>query len=66
MIKLPLFSIRGDNGPGITVDLIEGQDIYLTFERQVDTDTEEYRSLTPDEARALAAMLVHFADEAER
>lgn len=66
MVKLPLFSIHGDNGPGVTVDLVDGGDIYLTFERETETDTDEYRSLTPDEARALAAMLVHFASEARR
>ena len=66
MIKLPLVSIRRDNGPGITVDLIEGHDIYLTFEAETHAVTDEYRLLVPGEARALAAMLVHFADEAER
>lgn len=66
MIKLPLYNIRGDNGPGITVDLIEGRDIYLDFEPETADDTQVHRTLIPDEARALAAILVHFADEAER
>lgn len=33
---------------------------------QLEREREVYRDLLPDEARALAAMLAHYADEAER
>ena len=61
MIKLPLYSIRGDSGPGITVDQVDRSDIYLEFEAERLQDVPVHRSLTADEARALAAILVHFA-----
>jgi hypothetical protein len=65
VIRLPLESLHGDNGPGISVDAPEG-DIYLTFEAETDQDKSEYRTLTSYEARTLAAILTHYASEVER
>jgi hypothetical protein len=65
LLKLPLLSLHGDNGPGITVDMPES-DIYITFEAESDGEPSSDRVLTSSEARALASMLVHFAAEAER
>lgn len=66
MIRLPLESIRGDNGPGIAIENGGDGDVVLDFEPEAAGETSAYRSLTPAEARALAAMLLHFADEVER
>lgn len=52
--------IRVDNGSG------EGNDVGLRLDAEEEGDAPyEYRSLTPAEARALAAALVHFAGEVE-
>lgn len=53
--------MRIEGGAGILVDLgDDGCSVYLTIKG------ETARSLTPGEARAMAALLVHYADEAER
>lgn len=53
-------------GRGITVDATEGDVNLAIHAEDSETVNEAHRSLAVDEARALAAMLTHFANEAER
>lgn len=63
-------STRGDNAEiSVELDDAEGRNVRLVVEPEPgetfdDRDVDRY--LTPPEARALAAMLWHFADQAER
>lgn len=62
MIHLPL---DDHNGP-VIVDIAEDGTVELILRGDDDTEPGRWKRLHPTEARALAAMLCHFAAEAER
>jgi hypothetical protein len=65
-IRIPLSSYYS-NRTGITVELDDEQRLVeMGIESETDTEPPLDRYLSPAEARALAAMLVHYAENAER
>lgn len=66
-LHMPLedYSYQGRK-PAIIVDQGEDRTVDLTIEGDTPDDERIERRLTSYEARALAAALLHFADEVER
>ncbi len=68
VVELSQHGSGGDSGNtagNAEVEQYEGL-VHLTFQAEAAGGMTRTRSLGPDEARALAAVLVHFAAEVER
>jgi hypothetical protein len=65
-IRIPLHNHGHGGSPlGLRVEVAE-DGVYLTVDGETADEPSTHRTLTPDEARALADVLKHYAREYER